>query len=126
MPINNRELNVYAVPATLTLVLLVVETIFLMIALPETRGKRVPVTPNEKPKEVSNGTANGAAKEEVANGSSNGTSNGHGPKLTRKESVEKRISILKTLRRVHFLFLCLFSGIEFTLTFLTFDRKPYP
>jgi hypothetical protein len=38
-------------------------------------------------------------------------------------TVERRINILAALRRVHFLFLGIFSGIEFTLTFLTFDRK---
>jgi hypothetical protein len=38
-------------------------------------------------------------------------------------TVEERIGILTTLRRLHFLFLGVFSGIEFTLTFLTFDRK---
>jgi hypothetical protein len=44
------DLNVYAVPALLTLVLLAVETAFLFVALPETRGrKRIPAS-QEKPK----------------------------------------------------------------------------
>jgi len=40
-----------------------------------------------------------------------------------RATVEERIDILAALRRVRFLFLGVFSGIEFTLTFLTFDRK---
>jgi MFS family permease len=46
------ELNVYATPAIITLVLLSFETVFLYFALPETRGKRAQVT-------QSNGHANG-------------------------------------------------------------------
>ncbi|KAJ7129548.1 major facilitator superfamily domain-containing protein [Mycena epipterygia] len=91
------DLNVYAVPAAITLVLLVLETLFLILALPETRGKRMQ-PPTEK-------AANGASPSKSA----------------RKASVDQRISILKTLRRLHFLFLGIFSGVEFTLTFLTFD-----
>ncbi|KAJ7180217.1 major facilitator superfamily domain-containing protein [Mycena crocata] len=93
------EFNVYAVPATITLVLLVLETLFLIFALPETRGKRMKPLP-EKPQ----------------------TTNGTSPsKPTRKASVDQRVKILKTLRLLHFLFLGIFSGVEFTLTFLTFD-----
>jgi MFS family permease len=91
------DLNVYAVPAAITLVLLVLETLFLILALPETRGKRM-VQPIEKP-------ANGASPSKPA----------------KKASVEQRIRILKSLRLLHFLFLGVFSGVEFTLTFLTFD-----
>src|SRR6267154_5848833 len=39
--LGGTELNVYAAPAILTLILLVAETVFLAIALPETRGKRL-------------------------------------------------------------------------------------
>jgi MFS family permease len=95
------ELNVYAVPAILTLALLVIETIFLLFFLPETRGKRL----------HSNG------KETVDDASL---------KRTNQPSVEERMQLFATLRRFHFLFLCLFSGVEFTLTFLTFDCEPIP
>ncbi|KAI0068789.1 MFS DHA1 sub-family, partial [Artomyces pyxidatus] len=101
------ELNVYAAPAILTLVLLLAETLFLMIALPETRGKAHAPPPAEK--------TNGA--------NSNGAANGvdHKPKTSRAKTVEQRITLLKSLRSLHFLFLGIFSGVEFTLTFLTFD-----
>ncbi|KAF9268086.1 MFS, DHA1 sub-family [Marasmius fiardii PR-910] len=91
------ELNVYAVPALLTLVLLVLETLFLIVALPETRGKGKPIQTDAK-----------KASDKLS-------------KPTLKKSVEQRLSLLKTLRFVHFLFLGVFSGVEFTLTFLTFD-----
>ena len=88
------ELNIYAAPAVLTLVLLVAETIFLIVFLPETHSKAVRV-----------GGAAESAKSK--------------PKI--KSSVEQRQKTLKTLRLLHFLFLGIFSGMEFTLSFLTFD-----
>ncbi|KIP08310.1 hypothetical protein PHLGIDRAFT_88266, partial [Phlebiopsis gigantea 11061_1 CR5-6] len=90
------ELNVYAAPALITLVLLLLETVFLIVALPETRGRRALPTPEEKKEE-----ANGHAAE--------------------KATVAQRLHRLGDLRELHFLFLGLFSGVEFTLTFLTFD-----
>ena len=104
------DLNVYAVPAFLTLVLLVVETAFLLVALPETRGrKRIP-TSQEKPKTPVHENGNGKH--------SSGP-----PKPVSKRTVQSRIDILEALRRLHFFFLAIFSGVEFTLTFLTFDCK---
>ncbi|THH32947.1 hypothetical protein EUX98_g1258 [Antrodiella citrinella] len=117
------ELNVYAAPALLTLVLLLLETIFLVVALPETRGKRAVVTKEKS----ANGTHTNGTLNSKANGSTNGSANGNGKTngtnghLSKEESIKKRIHMLSTLRRVHFLFLGLFSGVEFTLTFLTFD-----
>lgn len=106
------ELNIYAVPALITVVLLVLETIFLVVALPETKGTKVSDKYVDRKDE---------AKSSKANGVSSSTSNGSSNKASPKASVEKRISTLKALRQLHFLFLSLFSGVEFTLTFLTFD-----
>jgi len=93
---------VYAVPALLTLLLLVVETIFLIVALPETRGR---------------GKVSASQKDPVhANENRNHFSN-----TVFKRTVESRIEVLKVLRSLHFFFLAIFSGVEFTLTFLTFD-----
>lgn len=105
------ELNVYATPALLTLVLLVLETVFLIVALPETRGKRA----------YSKGDAKDGKSSQTPAGKSDVQSKGD---TTSKKPapVEERLSLLKTLRRLHFLFLGVFSGVEFTLTFLTFDR----
>lgn len=90
------ELNVYAVPALLTLVLLIAETLFLTVALPETRN-----TQPDKPEVHVNEKSNAASA---------------------VRSVQERTEILRVLRKLHFLFLGIFSGVEFTLTFLTFDR----
>lgn len=117
--VNGRELNIYATPAILTLVLLVAETIFLMVALPETRGRRAVQTPPEK--------TNGHANRHV-NGHDNVPANGSSKLLAEKSSkqasapnVQARIKTLKELKNLHFWFLGAFSGVEFTLTFLTFD-----
>ena len=100
--VEGIEFNVYAAPAILTLVLLVVETVFLIFALPETRGSgktyKKPELFSDHPHE----------KHEES----------PGPVRT-----EKRISLLKTLRTLHFSFLSVFSGMEYTFTFLTFDRR---
>lgn len=81
--------------------LLVAETAFLVIALPETRGKGASVQDGKTTTRLSKGKDDS--------------------KPSNKYPVEKRTKILKDLRTLHFLFLVLFSGVEFTLTFLTFD-----
>ncbi|KAI5125014.1 hypothetical protein M0805_007438 [Coniferiporia weirii] len=106
------EFNIYAVPAFLTLVLLSVETLFLAVALPETRGTIIKPAIDKAEKEKTNGKTNGRANGSAQNGRAN---------KTREEDIQGRVNLLKTLGQSHFLFLGLFSGIEFTLTFLTFD-----
>ena len=101
------ELNIYAIPAFITLVLLSAETLFLAVALPETRGT---VLKSATRKSTSEKSTN------QTNGSSNKTK-------THDQSVQTRLDLLAALRRYHLLFLGLFSGVEFTLTFLTFDRE---
>jgi hypothetical protein len=103
------ELNIYATPAILTLILLVAETIFLMVALPETRVKGTGAQANGQ----TNGNANG-------HGHTNGTKNSSST-TTNALDVQKRLKTLKALKSIHFWFLGVFSGVEFTLTFLTFD-----
>ncbi|KZT20414.1 MFS general substrate transporter [Neolentinus lepideus HHB14362 ss-1] len=90
------ELNVYALPALISLVLLLLETAFLAVFLPETKGSRVSSPEEDK--------QNGETQEKNNNG-----------------TPHERLALLATLRRTHFLFLAIFSGVEFTLTFLTFD-----
>lgn len=94
------ELNVYVVPALLTLVLLVAETLFLTIALPETRNTQPDKHDNDDPLEVVNEKSKAASA---------------------VRNVKERTELLRVLRKLHFLFLGIFSGVEFTLTFLTFD-----
>ncbi|KAG9317425.1 major facilitator superfamily domain-containing protein [Chiua virens] len=93
------ELNIYAVPALITLVLLSIETLFLATALPETRG--IQYYGDQDPSQ-----AKKAEKPKTK------------PPV---KTVEERLSALNTLGWLHFFFLGIFSGVEFTLTFLTFD-----
>ncbi|KAI0736176.1 MFS general substrate transporter [Fomitopsis betulina] len=105
------ELNVYATPALITLVLLILETIFLVVALPETRGKRA----------YSKRSPKGGKSVPSPAGEYNGQAKLDKTKTKKPAPVKERLSLLKTLRRLHLLFLGVFSGVEFTLTFLTFD-----
>lgn len=111
------QLNVYAAPAILTLFLLVAETAFLAIALPETRGKSLRGQSSKR-------GGDGRSSNHVGRNDGKDGSDKH---LKQDSEVlarpaEQRIKMLKSLRVLHFLFLCIFSGVEFTLTFLTFDR----
>ncbi|KAI0304236.1 MFS DHA1 sub-family [Russula brevipes] len=102
----DMELNIYAAPAMLTLILLVAETVFLAVALPETRGKMLPVQSPEESDEHS-----------AADHDHGRIRKGTGVK-TDAETPPIRTQLSRVL---HFLFLGVFSGVEFTLTFLTFD-----
>ena len=96
--------NVYAVPAAISLGLLVVETAYLGLALPETLP--------------SAGEKHADGKEGVA-----GEGTGKEGSKSVEVDLEKTKKRLAGLRRLHLLFLLIFSGAEFTLTFLTFDRE---
>lgn len=84
--LSGIELNIYATPAFITLILLLVETLFLAIALPETRGIRPP-------------------DETVAK--KDGKTNNGRPKGT----VKQRLATLKSAKLAHFGFLSVFSGM---------------
>ncbi|CAE6522424.1 unnamed protein product [Rhizoctonia solani] len=88
-----RDMNIYATPAILTLMLLLIETAFLAVYLPETRGAALVEEDGDE------------------------TVRSRYQKLPLGE----RRDLLKRLGGLHFSFLSLFSGVEFTLTFLTFD-----
>ncbi|KAJ1309118.1 hypothetical protein OPQ81_004794 [Rhizoctonia solani] len=88
-----RDMNIYATPAILTLILLLAETAFLAVYLPETRGAALV-------EEESDETVRSRYQ---------------------KLSLGERRILLERLGNLHFSFLSLFSGVEFTLTFLTFD-----
>lgn len=105
--IQGLELNIYATPAVLTLVLLVIETIFLAVALPETR---VSQKQEHKPVDFD--------LDDIAPSSATSRS-----VHLRGKSVQDRLQLLKSMSTIHFLFLGIFSGVEFTLAFLTFDRE---
>jgi len=104
--IQGLELNIYATPAALTLVLLVLETGFLVVALPETRLSR----------------KNEGKSVEVNLADDNAPSPNSSQSIQlRGKYIQDRLRLLKSMSTLHFLFLGIFSGVEFTLTFLTFD-----
>lgn len=105
--IQGVELNIYATPAAITLVLLILETVFLAVALPETR--------------LSKKTESKSVELDLDDTTSSSTTS-RSVQL-RGKSVQDRLGLLKSMSTVHFLFLGIFSGVEFTLTFLTFDRE---
>lgn len=84
------HLNIYATPAILTLILLTLECIFLAVALPETRGKGIM-----------------SEKQAHANGKASYVS-----AAPKKADIPTRLSLLSSLRQLHFLFLGLFSGMS--------------
>lgn len=92
------DLNIYATPAIITLVLLTLECIFLVVALPETRGKGVQFQ-----------------KEKPANGKAKATDT---PSVS-KADIPTRIARLRSLRKLHLLFLGLFSGVSCSDSFRT-------
>lgn len=105
--IQGIELNIYATPAVITLVLLIIETIFLAVALPETRFSQQ--------QEVKSADLE---LDDIAPSSATSRS-----VHLRGKSVQDRLRLLRSMSLVHFFFLGIFSGVEFTLTFLTFDRE---
>ncbi|OXC70327.1 hypothetical protein AYX13_01239 [Cryptococcus neoformans] len=95
---SDDKFNVYAMPAAISLGLLLLETLFLIAKLPETKGYKVGEVSNAKraqpsmpePKDVFEGR-------------------------------EQKLQRLKDITHLHGYFLLFFSGAEFTLTFLTYD-----
>jgi predicted MFS family arabinose efflux permease len=87
--------NPFATAAGFSLFLIVTETIYLYLALPETHPK-------------SHATANGAATEEKAT-----------------EQPHKRTNSHTILNLTHFVFILFFSGMEFSLPFMTYDLFMY-
>lgn len=106
--VQGLELNIYATPAALTLVLLVLETIFLAVALPETRFSR---------------RSGGRPAETDLSGDIKKPPGPFRSAQLRGKTIQDRLQILESMSTVHFWFLGVFSGVEFTLTFLTFDRE---
>lgn len=96
-----REWNVYALPALISLVLLAVETLYIALRLPETKGFRKQDTSSTKQKTA-------------------------GSPVAVRESLASRKDRLKRLGRLHGMFLLFFSGAEFTLTFLSKPRRDDP
>ncbi|KAH7122826.1 tetracycline transporter [Dendryphion nanum] len=99
--------NPFAAAAAFSLLLIVTETIYLYIALPETLP--------------SSSEANG--KPAVPNANGNATTNGHAKAETKKPIPRTNSHAL--LNATHFFFILFFSGMEFSLPFMTYDLFSY-
>jgi len=124
--LGTTELNIYAAPAILTLILLAAETAFLAVALPETRGSGKALSMTQNPDPDKNDRSSGLIDPD-SDSDYDGRNEKQGEIIIKEDArtpvrpAAQRIKTLKSLRLLHFLFLVVFSGIEFTLTFLTFD-----
>jgi hypothetical protein len=101
--LGGYELNVYAVPAAISVVLLVVETLFLAVALPETRQTRTAaatVSPQQQSEK---------------NGNATGTPSQTRPAAVSGTAPEVKLAKLAKLRKAHCLFLALFSASGFSV-----------
>ncbi|KAI0476565.1 MFS general substrate transporter [Xylariaceae sp. FL0804] len=93
--------NPFAAAAGVSLALIVTETVYLYVALPETRP---------------------AKKEEAGAASSSGKTAAQQPAAA---STTTRTNPPALLNAVHFVFLLFFSGMEFSLPFMTYDLFQY-
>jgi predicted MFS family arabinose efflux permease len=102
--ITSFAANPFASAAAFSLVLIVTETVYLYFCLPET----LPVI-TSKEKVTSNGT----------------TANGNGAKTTEEKKPLVRTNSHTMLNATHFFFILFFSGMEFSLPFMTYDLFSY-
>ena len=97
--------NPFAAAAAFSLFLIVTETIYLYVALPET-------LPSAEKKPAMNGTTNGLA-------------NGNGVAKSEEKKPRVRTNSHTLLNATHFVFILFFSGMEFSLPFMTYDLFSY-
>lgn len=117
--ITTFKRNPFATAAGFSLLLIVTETIYLWLALPETLPSDTPVAPapiSEKTKSRTGGTSTtirgkGAKRNSVS--------------FAAPATVAKRTNSHTTLNLVHFSFILFFSGMEFSLPFMTYDLFKY-
>jgi len=94
----------FSVPALFSLILSLIDFVFIALFLPETRNYQI------KSSIILAKEEKGEEKQE---------------EKEVKISEDERRYILNRLHCIHFFYLLLFSGVESTLTFLTFDRFSY-
>jgi MFS family permease len=115
--VNLVAANPFATAAGVSLVLIVVETLYLWYALPETN-----ILHSAAATATSGEAANGSAHEKV-----NGSAAAH---ASEKATAEQPATLGRTnshitLNLTHFFFILFFSGMEFSLTFMTYDLFSY-
>jgi len=120
-------LNPYSAPAFFAFALIIIEILFLMYQLPETLDYQSSKKENEKESLVlleKDSHETTPLKRRSARFQSKSTSLDETPKKEMtplKQSKNVKFNI-RWLSLIHFLFVFMFSGMEFTLTFLTHER----
>ncbi|KAI8822999.1 major facilitator superfamily domain-containing protein [Fimicolochytrium jonesii] len=129
--LEGLPINQYSGPALFAFILIVIETVYLAIALPETKGFKSGSTPSDTDIDSSPATRRSTrlAEKRALSESTENLSIASAPSSVTKSApsllsprTPPKLSRLNTLSLIHFLFLFCFSGLEFTLTFLTHDR----
>ncbi|KAF9911575.1 hypothetical protein EC991_003039 [Linnemannia zychae] len=118
-------LHPFSGSALLALVLLAVESLYLWARLPETNSEswRVAVQQSvqqEKSAEVTNASSSGSSASSTAPANGSAATSTSATLLGQEKIYALQQSYLSRLSFTHFAHLFLFSGMEFTLTFLTF------
>lgn len=106
------ERNPFAVAAAFSLALIVIETLYLWACLPET-------LPSKQPAKAAGKGAGGDAKD------SQGTAPMNGKTTGATTAAIVRTNSHTILNAVHLAFLLFFSGMEFSLPFMTYDLFGY-
>ncbi|KAI9324180.1 major facilitator superfamily domain-containing protein [Zopfochytrium polystomum] len=117
-------INSYSSPALFAFVLIVIESIYMAIALPETlnfKKKRHSVAP-AKSLATSDPSASDAGDSTLRKRSTKKDQGASKESANATTPVAIPTATPNQLSLLHFLFLFFFSGMEFTLTFLTHDR----
>ncbi|KAJ3057780.1 hypothetical protein HK102_010880 [Quaeritorhiza haematococci] len=111
--LRSLPINSYSSPALFAFVLILVETAYLAVALPETI--------HFKSQKSVGASSKSKSKTDAQRKSESGL-NKKSAKQQQQERQSNSKSVLKTVSFIHFIYLFIFSGMEFTLTFLVHDR----
>lgn len=114
--------NQFATAAGVSLLLIVVETIYIYVALPETHPRlRQPQDSSSSAASESNGTSRVKPPGALNGGTSKASTKSNDPSLTGRteQNGKQYVSKMAMLNMFHLLFLLPFSGLEFSLPFLT-------
>ncbi|KAJ3174608.1 hypothetical protein HDU87_007091 [Geranomyces variabilis] len=121
--LRGLPVNQYSSPALFAFVLIMIETVYLYIALPETRDHHRLKLASTTTTLTKTASSSSSATTTTTKTTTRDASTGPSPPPPRRPPPPPRPrSQITTLATLHFLFLFFFSGMEFTLTFLTHDR----
>ncbi|KAJ1549011.1 hypothetical protein HK405_011319 [Cladochytrium tenue] len=137
--LSSWPINSYSTPALFALVLIVIETLFMAVALPETlnfkkknavAAKKESPEPTKEASEPSETSQTKSSSDKVvrrkgkkeASDSAVAKAEPDGDALPPVPTTYPITATPMQISALHFLFLFFFSGMEFTLTFLTHDR----